>query len=475
MINRNSRTLEDGYLAMGGVIPSAQPQSPIPVNEDLSESLDLLEKWVNQSIQQTCIPLLLSRSKELLNSDPESMQTEHHINILRRIRSLTDNLLGNPNQQSNPSSTLAVPSAQPQILAPVSPPPPQMQQIPTRPNSPSNQSVYMGRTLNINQNNLNVQYDANSQPDSSLNGQFNTHPKLQFNQNPNCQHDHNPNIQFVQDPHLLLNQNLKYPSPLYNQNAPVIDLLTNSKRKRSSSPDTITTSPNVSPIRQDVFSVPTPVSSPPGADGSLSYLASVCSATFPSRSESQENSIKSSVNEFSKAFTFEYQKLVGSMTAGKPQNSSNAQTQGDSNSVYSSALHQLVLLQHWVPILEKMSPANKSMIWETCNLVPGFKPLNKNSFKKTVNMWATNILPNMQSITILFGAIGFLKHHDILKNEFYYPNTSVPVFRTFISHSLPKPKKSTDGRSSNKVPINVETESPNKKPRKMDVASILNA
>jgi hypothetical protein len=90
--------------------------------------------------------------------------------------------------------------------------------------------------------------------------------------------------------------------------------------------------------------------------------------------------------------------------------------------------------------LEKLSPANKTAIWDTCCLIPGFKNFNRTSFKKTLNLWATNILPNMVSITVLFGAVGFLKHHDVLKNEFLFPNTTTPVFRAFISSDIPGAK-----------------------------------
>ncbi len=38
-------------------------------------------------------------------------------------------------------------------------------------------------------------------------------------------------------------------------------------------------------------------------------------------------------------------------------------------------------------------------------------------------------------VTTLFGAIGYLKHHGVLKNEFCFPDTTVPVFRTFICNS----------------------------------------
>lgn len=159
-----------------------------------------------------------------------------------------------------------------------------------------------------------------------------------------------------------------------------------------------------------------------------------------------------------------------------------------SRNSYSSALHQLVLLQHWIPILEKLSPANKAAIWETCMLMPTFKNYNKNSFRKTITAWATNILPNMASITILFGAIGYLKHHGTLKNEFCFPNTNNPVFRTFITNPIPGCNVPAKKAAPVKAPVSTtSTLAPTcqkeseklepcwKRPRIMELASIINA
>eukprot|EP00013_Stygamoeba_regulata_P024558 CAMPEP_0177650148 /NCGR_PEP_ID=MMETSP0447-20121125/11774_1 /TAXON_ID=0 /ORGANISM="Stygamoeba regulata, Strain BSH-02190019" /LENGTH=433 /DNA_ID=CAMNT_0019152971 /DNA_START=85 /DNA_END=1386 /DNA_ORIENTATION=- len=97
---------------------------------------------------------------------------------------------------------------------------------------------------------------------------------------------------------------------------------------------------------------------------------------------------------------------------------------------FTSPLHQLVMLQSWASTLDKLSPANKQMLWNTCRMVPSFQNYNLKSFRRTVGNWANSILPNIHCVTILFGAVGFLKHHGILKNEFYYPNTTISVFRT---------------------------------------------
>lgn len=102
-----------------------------------------------------------------------------------------------------------------------------------------------------------------------------------------------------------------------------------------------------------------------------------------------------------------------------------------------SPLQQLVLLQHWLPILDRMAPVHKNLLWETCNMFPGFRVTNPKltSYRKMVSAWGANIAMYVTNITALFAAVGYLKHHDILKNDFCFPNTEQPVFRAFISSS----------------------------------------
>lgn len=105
----------------------------------------------------------------------------------------------------------------------------------------------------------------------------------------------------------------------------------------------------------------------------------------------------------------------------------------------SSALQQLVLLQHWIPLLDRMAPVHKNLLWETCKTFPGFRLTTPKltSYRKMVTAWGANIAVYMPNVSALFAAIGYLKHHDILKSEFYFPNTQQPVFRTFVPSAAP--------------------------------------
>jgi len=100
-----------------------------------------------------------------------------------------------------------------------------------------------------------------------------------------------------------------------------------------------------------------------------------------------------------------------------------------------SAVYQINLLQHWIPVLERLSPVNKTQIWETCILMPEFRNYNITSYKKTINEWAKDIASNSNSIIIMFGAIGYLKQHGILKNDFYFLDSNSVVFRTFTNEN----------------------------------------
>mmetsp|Transcript_41853 Transcript_41853/g.105561 ORF Transcript_41853/g.105561 Transcript_41853/m.105561 type:complete len:522 (-) Transcript_41853:123-1688(-) len=95
-----------------------------------------------------------------------------------------------------------------------------------------------------------------------------------------------------------------------------------------------------------------------------------------------------------------------------------------------AAQQHLALLWSWMPLLEQLSPANKTAIWHTCDLVPDFQtpPAHKRSlFGVAVDHWVNS--GDSRSLSVLFGAVGYLKHHNVLKLQFYYPNTTVPVFR----------------------------------------------
>jgi len=95
---------------------------------------------------------------------------------------------------------------------------------------------------------------------------------------------------------------------------------------------------------------------------------------------------------------------------------------------------QLSMILFWSPTLESLSPQVKEMIWNICLCVPSFQNFQKNSVRDTVFSWMTNPEANRVSILVLFSAVGYLIHHGVLPNVFYYPNTKNPVFPNPPSH-----------------------------------------
>ncbi|PRP84325.1 hypothetical protein PROFUN_07626 [Planoprotostelium fungivorum] len=93
-----------------------------------------------------------------------------------------------------------------------------------------------------------------------------------------------------------------------------------------------------------------------------------------------------------------------------------------------AALYRLDLLKHWETKLEKLSAIHKKAIWGLCEQMPYFSNYDPKSFKKTLSDWYLNPLMNATYITVLFGAIGYLKDTGVLKCDFCYPRSKVPVF-----------------------------------------------
>jgi len=102
---------------------------------------------------------------------------------------------------------------------------------------------------------------------------------------------------------------------------------------------------------------------------------------------------------------------------------------------------QLSMLLFWSPTLETLTPQVKEMIWNICLCVPSFQNYSRNSFRETVFSWMTNPESHRISILILFSAVGYLIHHGILPNIFFYPNTRNPVFPSQSKHSPEKRKR----------------------------------
>lgn len=128
---------------------------------------------------------------------------------------------------------------------------------------------------------------------------------------------------------------------------------------------------------------------------------------------------------------------------------------------------RLGLLQEWGAALDSLSPQNKAAIWATCELSPLFGFHLKTSFRRTIKIWSQDPELHATSIRVLFGAIGYLKYHDVLKNQFLCLRTGEHIFRTFIfeepeeikpCREEPRPKRTPATRSQN--PPSVKKPSP---------------
>lgn len=93
-----------------------------------------------------------------------------------------------------------------------------------------------------------------------------------------------------------------------------------------------------------------------------------------------------------------------------------------------ASLYRLDLLKHWESKLEKLSVLHKRAIWNACEQIPFFANFDPKSFRKTLADWYLNPLMNATYITILFGAIGYLKETGVIKCDLCYPRSKVPVF-----------------------------------------------
>lgn len=93
---------------------------------------------------------------------------------------------------------------------------------------------------------------------------------------------------------------------------------------------------------------------------------------------------------------------------------------------------RLALLHSWSATLDTLSPQNKAAIWATCELSPLFGQHNKASFRSTVRTWMQDPDAHANSIRVMFGAIGYLKYNDVLKNQFLCTHTGEHIFRTFV-------------------------------------------
>ncbi|EGC37725.1 expressed protein [Dictyostelium purpureum] len=102
-------------------------------------------------------------------------------------------------------------------------------------------------------------------------------------------------------------------------------------------------------------------------------------------------------------------------------------------------LQQLTIIRSWVPNLSKLPKIQKKRLWEQCTSMKIFltqnssesedKTFTKNpNFKELIEKWTNNPTNYLASITILFGAVGYLIKNNIIKNEYYYPTENIPVY-----------------------------------------------
>jgi hypothetical protein len=128
---------------------------------------------------------------------------------------------------------------------------------------------------------------------------------------------------------------------------------------------------------------------------------------------------------------------------------------------YLANLEKLVCLQFWAPTLDKLAPSDKSIIWAVCKLLPNEFGNNYDptGFRKTIAKWTNDPIHNIRAINILFSAIGYLKYYGVLKHEFFYPKTLVPVFH--LAEELCNKKKRRRRRKKSTNPPPVVSPSPN--------------
>eukprot|EP01133_Synstelium_polycarpum_P010861 gene10861-12651_t len=98
----------------------------------------------------------------------------------------------------------------------------------------------------------------------------------------------------------------------------------------------------------------------------------------------------------------------------------------------SSVFSQLSLLQSWCNGLERLNPKHKDLVWRTCRSFSDFINYDRASFTKTLQIWTLDPVPNLSHITVLFAAVGYLKEMGVIRSDFFYCNSSVPVFASSI-------------------------------------------
>eukprot|EP01113_Clastostelium_recurvatum_P033934 TRINITY_DN4545_c0_g1_i1.p1 TRINITY_DN4545_c0_g1~~TRINITY_DN4545_c0_g1_i1.p1 ORF type:complete len:596 (-),score=105.13 TRINITY_DN4545_c0_g1_i1:194-1981(-) len=92
-----------------------------------------------------------------------------------------------------------------------------------------------------------------------------------------------------------------------------------------------------------------------------------------------------------------------------------------------SVLQQLVLVQHWAPLLDRLPVPSKKMIIDTVSTMSNSiiwhstGSGDNQSFQKAVKMWIEDPAKNRQDITLLFGCVGFLASHHLIEGSYGFP------------------------------------------------------
>jgi hypothetical protein len=93
------------------------------------------------------------------------------------------------------------------------------------------------------------------------------------------------------------------------------------------------------------------------------------------------------------------------------------------------------LFQYWAAKLDRLAPVSRRSVWRVCSLHRHFAlPTDRSlSFADAARHCLADLDYYAGTLAIFYGAIGYLKHLNVLKCEFLHPVTARPVFRTFIA------------------------------------------
>jgi hypothetical protein len=123
-----------------------------------------------------------------------------------------------------------------------------------------------------------------------------------------------------------------------------------------------------------------------------------------------------------------------------------------------STFAQLRCLMFWSDTLDSMAPAYKSAVWRIAKLFHQDFGIDHDitNFTATINKWAKEPLRHRESIRLLISAIGYLKNHGVLSQEFEWPDQAelYPMFHGELTAERERKKlrrKKRRGLSANQL------------------------